>query len=175
VTQPAEWVTVAVLGKTRGNRGELTAFALTSKPERFQDLQQVYLFAPKAPGTAVRMEVEETWFHSGTLIFKFRGVDSIADAELWVGSEVRVPFAERAALEEGEYFQSDLIGCQVFDRKTGELLGEVGGWEDGGGAGLLVVGHLLIPFARKICVEINPGARRIAVELPEGLKDLNRT
>jgi ribosomal 30S subunit maturation factor RimM len=38
-----------------------------------------------------------------------------------------------------------------------------------------VVGEdLMIPFARAICVEIDPAARRIAVELPEGLKDLNR-
>jgi 16S rRNA processing protein RimM len=172
---PTEWVTVAVLGKTRGNRGELTAFALTNRPERFQDLQQVYLFTPKAPATAERLEVEETWFHSGTLIFKFRGVDSISDAEPWVGSEVRVPFADRTTLDEGEYFQSDLVGCKVFDRRTGELVGEVTGFDEGGGAGILVVGELLIPFARSICVEIDPAARRIAVELPEGLKDLNRT
>ena len=45
-----------------------------------------------------------------------------------------------------------------------------------GGAGLLVVdGGLMIPFARSICVEIHPAARRIAVELPEGLKDLEPT
>jgi len=37
-----------------------------------------------------------------------------------------------------------------------------------------VNGSLLIPFARSICVEIDPGARRIVVELPDGLKDLNR-
>ena len=43
-------------------------------------------------------------------------------------------------------------------------------------AGLLVVeGGLLIPFARSICVEIDPAAKRIAVELPEGLKELNRS
>jgi ribosomal 30S subunit maturation factor RimM len=38
-----------------------------------------------------------------------------------------------------------------------------------------VDGGLLIPFARSICKQIDPAARRIAVELPEGLKDLNRT
>jgi len=42
------------------------------------------------------------------------------------------------------------------------------------GSGLLMVGELMIPFARKICVDIDPANKRIAVELPEGLKDLNR-
>jgi 16S rRNA processing protein RimM len=160
---------VALLGKPRGNRGEITAFALSSKPERYQALREVFLF-----GSGEKAEVESTWFHDGVLIFKFRGVDTILDAERLSGAEVRIPLSERAPLEENEFFQSDLVGCEVVDRRTGESLGRVTGWEEGGGAGLLAVGELLIPFARAICVEIDPAARRIAVELPEGLKELNK-
>ncbi len=170
----AGWVAVAVLGKTRGNRGEITAFALSSKPERYQQLREVSLF--DASGKLLRTaEVESAWFHSGTLIFKFRGIDSISEAEALARAEVRVPVAERAPLEEGEYFDSDLVGCDVVDRRSGESLGRVTKLEDGGGTGLLVVnGGLLVPFARSICVEIDPAAKRIVVELPEGLRDLNR-
>lgn len=165
----AGWITVAVLGKTRGNRGEITALALSTKPERYQQLREVYLF-----GSGERREVESTWFHGATLIFKFKGIDSISDAERLSGAEVRVPLSERAPLEPGEYFQEDLVGCEVVERGSGQSLGRVTGWEDSGGSGLLVVsGGLLIPFARSICVEIDPPGRRIAVELPEGLKDLN--
>jgi len=32
----------------------------------------------------------------------------------------------------------------------------------------------LIPFARAICVAIEPEARRIVVDLPAGLKELNQ-
>lgn len=163
------WVTVALLGKTRGNRGELTAVSLSSKPERFENLREVWLF-----GAGDRYEVEFTWFHDSTLIFKLRGIDSISDAEKLIGSEVRVPFSERVALDPGEYFETDIVGCEVVDRRTGKSLGIVQEWQDGGGAGVLAVGSLLIPFARSICVEIDPAARRIAVELPEGLEDLNR-
>jgi 16S rRNA processing protein RimM len=175
----AGWVTVAVLGKTRGNRGEITAWALSGKPERYQALEGVYLFGTVenrgTVGAGQRFEVESTWFHQQTLIFKFKGVDTISDAERLTGLEVRVPMSERTPLEPGEFFQSDLVGCEVVDRGTGESLGRVSGWQDSGGPGLLVVeGDLLIPFARAICVEIDPAGRRIAVELPEGLKDLNR-
>jgi 16S rRNA processing protein RimM len=167
----AGWVTIAVLGKTRGNRGEITAWALSSRPERYQSLQEVHLFG----SAGERFEVESTWFHQGTLVFKFRGVDSISDAERLTGLEVRIPLSQRMPLEPGEFFQSDLVGCEVVERRTGESLGRVSDWQDSGGAGLLVVeGNLLIPFARAICVEIDPAARRIAVDLPEGLKDLNR-
>jgi 16S rRNA processing protein RimM len=172
---PGGWVAVALLGKARGNRGEVTALALSGKPDRYQALREVYLSGPGESGAFRRYQVESTWFHNGTLIFKFRGVDTISDAEPLAGAEVCVPMSERALLEPGEFFQSDLMGCEVVDRRTGESLGRVSGWEDAGGAGLLVVeGGLLIPFARAICVEIHPEAKRIAVELPEGLKDLNR-
>lgn len=167
------WVTLAVLGRTRGIRGEITAVPLSGKPDRFEDLRAVSLFT--AGGAVQAAEVESSWFHDRTLILKFRGIDSISQAEPLAGAEVRVPLSERAVLEPDEFFQSDLVGCEVVDRRSGESLGRVGAWQDGGGAGLLELEDgLLIPFARSICVEIDPARRRIAVELPEGLKDVNR-
>ena len=167
------WITIALLGKTRGNRGELTALPLSSKLERYESLQEVFLFGKGDP-----YRVEETWFHGDTLVFKLEGVDSISDAELLHGFEVRVPASQRVTLDENEYFQDDLVGCDVIERATGTSLGQVTAWDDGGGSGLLVVGNgddaLLIPFSRKICVEINPAERRITVDLPEGLRDINR-
>jgi 16S rRNA processing protein RimM len=176
VNQPeAGWVAIAVLGKTRGIRGEVTAVALSSKPERFQQLKDVYLFGGNVVEEGRKFEVESTWFHDGKLIFKFRGIDSISDAETLARAEVRIPLSERTPLEPGEFFESDLIGCDVIERQTGLSLGKVQRWDDSGGCGILVVGDdLLIPFARSICVDIDPAARRITVELPEGLKDLNR-
>jgi 16S rRNA processing protein RimM len=169
----AQWVTVALLGKPRGNRGEVTAEALSSKPDRYQALKDVYVF-PQSPSGRERLAVENVWVHSGVLIFKFVGIDSISEAEKLRGAEVRVPWNERARLEPGEYFQSDLLGCEVVDNRSGAYLGRVTGWDDAGGAGLLVLEDgALIPFARSICVDIDPVRKRIAVDLPEGLKELN--
>lgn len=164
-----DWVTIAVLGRARGNRGELSAFSLT-RPERFEDLEEVFLSPEGA-----RYQVEEAWFHKGRLILKFQDVDTIDAAGQLEGREVRIPLIARMPLEPGEYYQSDLIGCQVVERASGASLGQVTGWQDAGGAGLLEIeGGMLIPFARSICVAIEPEARRILVELPEGLKELNQ-
>jgi 16S rRNA processing protein RimM len=169
----ARWVTVAVLGKPRGNRGEITAEALSSKAERYQSLKEVHLF-PESPPGSEWLTVESVWIHGQALIFKFAGIDSISEAERLRGAEVRVPWSERAPLEPGEYFQSDLLGCEVVDNRSGASLGLVKGWDDAGGSGLLVLeGGAMIPFARSICVDIDPACKRIAVELPEGLKELN--
>jgi 16S rRNA processing protein RimM len=179
VTRP-EWVAIGVLGKTRGNRGELLAVALAGRPERFEGLQRVWLFGgnPAVAG-GTPYEVESVWLHDGRPVLKFRGVDTISDAEMLTGAEIRLPFADRLPLEEGEVYQADLIGCEVLERANGERLGAVTRLQESGGPGLLEVktpdgGELLIPFARSICVEIDVAARRILVELPEGLKELNR-
>jgi 16S rRNA processing protein RimM len=169
----AGWVTLAVLGRARGIRGEVTAVPLSGKPERFQAVREAYLYT--AQGATQPVQVESSWFHDRTLILKFRGIDSMSDAAPLAGAELRVPLSERVALDAGEFFQSDLVGCEVVDRGSGASLGRVAAWQDGGGAGLLELDNgLLIPFARAICVEIDPAARRIAVNLPEGLKDVNR-
>ena len=90
-----DWVAVAQLGKTRGNRGEVTAVSLSSKPERYQALKEVFLFAPGGPAGGEKYEIENTWFHGETLVFKFRGVDTISDAEDLYGREVCIPASER--------------------------------------------------------------------------------
>jgi len=120
------------------------------------------------------MEVENTWMHGDHLIFKFKGVDSISDAEKLAGAEVAIPFEQRAALADDEVYESDLIGCEVFDA-TGRSLGVVADFEETGGTPLLRVGeNLLIPFAKSICTHIDLEGRKITVNLPEGLLDLNQ-
>jgi 16S rRNA processing protein RimM len=165
-----DWVAIALLGKPRGNRGELTALSLSSKPERFDSLERVYLSGHAEPFT-----IEEIWEHKGALVFKFAGVDSISDAERYHGCEVRVPASERAELEPGEYFHSDLIGCDVIDLATGKSIGKVTDLQDAGGGGLLVIeGDILVPFAAGLCKTIDTAQRRIEVQLPDGLLELNR-
>jgi 16S rRNA processing protein RimM len=165
-----EWVTVALLGRARGIRGEITAFAL-SKPERYASLREVFLFPEGS-----RREIESAWFHANRLVLKFRGVDSMSEAELLSGCEVRVPLGQRVVLDSGEYFESDLLGCEVVEREGGASLGRVTALQDAGGSGVLEVeGGLLIPFVRAICVAIEPEAGRIVVDLPAGLKELYQT
>jgi 16S rRNA processing protein RimM len=176
-----EWVTVAVVLKERGNRGEVAAIPLTSQPGRFNELRKVFLFDPQ--GNPLRDEpflLEEAWDHQGRIVLKFEGIDSISQATELRGSEVRIPLEQRAILPDDEYYHSDLLGCEVVDHATGRLIGKVTGWQDHGGPGLLEVsddekkGEILVPFARSICKDIDVARKRIRVDLPEGLLDLNR-
>ena len=165
-----EWISIAVLGRPRGNRGELTAESLSSRPERFSQLKEVRLLQE----SSAIFQVEEVWHHDGALVFRFAGVETISDAEKLRGAEVQVPRSERIELEPGEYFHSDLIGCEVRDRASDRLIGRVTNFEEYGGPPLIQIdgGRVMIPFVKAICVDIQPERKLIRVELPEGLEDL---
>jgi len=177
-----ERVTVARVLRPHGRRGEVAAEILTDFPERLTRLQFVYLWDEKREPRRAR--VQSCWLsqsRGGQAIFHFSGSDSISDAEKLVGLEVQIPMSERFALPDGSYYVTDLIGCEVRDADAREL-GRVRDvqflGEDTAGTPLLVVdapeGELLIPLAREICPNIDVAARRIGVNLPEGLRDLNR-
>jgi 16S rRNA processing protein RimM len=84
-------------------------------------------------------------------------------------------------LSSGNYYVTDLIGCEVRE-KDGASIGPVTDVQFPGegvaGTPILVIdstqGELLIPLAQEICVHVDTGARRIDVLLPEGLRELNR-
>lgn len=177
--EEGEWVAVARLTRAWGRRGELAAVPLSSHPGRFERLAEVRLRGAEGfPGGGPALKVERVRRHGARLIFKFHGVESIGEAEPLRGAEVCIPPGERWPPPPGEWYVSDLIGCEVVDRATGERLGHVTAWLDIGGVGTLEVTgeagpELLVPFAAAICCEIDLEARRITVQLPEGLKELN--
>ena len=167
-----DWVILAVLIRPRGLRGEIVADTLAGGAERYESLDKVTLLDPDGKVKAA-YELEDVWPHQGRLVFKFKGVDSMTDAEAFRGCQVVVGRAERVALEQGAFFYSDLVDCLMVDDQTSEPIGKVVRWVDTGGAGVLEVeGGMLVPFANSICVAIKPDEKLIRVRLPEGLREL---
>lgn len=164
-------VAVGKILRERGRIGELTAEIYSSQPGRAEKLKDVVL---SLAGLKRPVQVERLWYHNGRPVFKFLGIDSISDAEIWRGADLLAPESERARPEPGEYSHADLIGCEIWGPQP---LGIVRGIEDYGSQILLRVektagGEMLVPFAKAICREIDVARKVIRVELPEGLADL---
>ena len=156
----------------QGRRGEVLAEIHTSFPERFAERRELSALA--ADGTRRELQLEEHWFHKGGVVLKFRGVESINDAELLAGMELQVPQEQRVELEAGTAYVSDLVGCEVWNR--GELVGLVADVQFGAGeAPLLVVKgkqEYLVPYAEAFLKRTDLAGRRIEMELPEGLLEV---
>ena len=127
-------------------------------------------------GRRQQLQVEDLWPHKGHLVLKFKGIDSISDAEALVGAELQVPRSQRAQLEAGWSYVSDLAGCKVFDgrREVGVVVDVNFG---AGEAPLLEVRAgkkmLAIPYAEVYLVKVDLAGKRIEMQLPEGLLELD--
>ncbi len=174
-------VIIAEIFREWGIRGELTARSQTDVPGRIESLKSAWL--QLADGSDLPVTLESARPHKGDWLLKFAGVDSISEAEKLRGADLWVPFEERAPLSEGDYYESDLVGCQVRTLGKGQLIGTVTGIERYGGPALLEVNcvtaqdskkgrEILIPFVPAICPKVDLDSREIQVELPEGLMEL---
>lgn len=122
-------------------------------------------------------EIEFSRKQHGRLIVKLRGIHSISEAEGVIGAELAILEKELPSVEDGSFYTFHLKGCEVV-ATDGETLGTVTDVLDGGGTPLLKVdgkdGEILIPFAHAFLRKLDVEHRRIEVELPDGLRDLNR-
>jgi len=175
-TDPSgEFITLARVVKTQGRHGEVAVEVHSDVPDRFAEGMK--LLALEKSGEARRdLEVEGFWPHKGLLVLKFRGVDSMSDAEELIGCELQVAGAERASLEQGWNYVSDLVGCVVLDHGL-----EIGRIEDvqfgAGEAPLLIVGaggkKFDVPFAEAYLDAVDMSQRQVRMNLPEGMLEIN--
>ena len=104
---------------------------------------------------------------------KFEGVDSREDAEAVRGT-LYIPGDEARSLEEGEFWEHDVVGCTVVDVSDREI-GTVTAVVPGTAQDLLEIeseNHThLVPLVGEIVVSVDTGLRRVVVDPPEGLFD----
>jgi len=174
-----EFVTLARILKTQGRRGEVAVEVHSDVPGRMQPGMRVFALAKDS--SRRELQIEDAWPHKNYVVLKFVGVDSISDAEPLVGSELQVPLGERASLERGAVYVSDLIGCTVLDCRRENRGREIGVVKDvrfgAGEAPLLVVGsgktEHEIPYAQEFLKQVDLERKRIEMNLPEGLLEVN--
>jgi len=175
-----DFITLARVVKTQGRHGEVAAEIHSDVPDRFAAGMKLFalLKAERAAEKAARreLEVENLWPHKGLVVLKFRSVDSMNDAELLIGSELQVPGTERAELERGWTYVSDLIGCVVVDH--GHEIGRIEDVQFGAGeAPLLIVAsagkRFDVPFAQAYLEGVDIAQRQVCMNLPEGMLEIN--
>ena len=171
-----EFITLARIVKTQGRHGEVAAEMHSDVPGRFAAGMKLFALS-KEEASRRELQVEDLWPHKGLIVLKFRGVDSMNDAELLIGSELQVPGAERADLGPGWNYVSDLIGCVVLDH--GREIGRIEDLQFGAGeAPLLIVATSAgkkfdVPFAEAYLESVDTARRQVRMNLPEGLLEVN--
>jgi 16S rRNA processing protein RimM len=186
-----DFITLARVVKTQGRVGEVVVELHSDIPDRLT--ANLRVFALATDGVRRELNIEEVWPHQGRTVVKFRNLDSISDAQALVGCEIQVPLSERAALEYGWTYVSDLVGCTLFDGDR-----QIGTIEDvqfgAGEAPLLTVRaasdralkaksvagkkasdakEYEIPFAEAYLEKVDLDQKRVHMRLPEGMLEIN--
>lgn len=169
------FITVAKVTRTQGRKGEVAAALFTDFPERFASRKKLFAFDER--GRRSVLELEDHWLHKGGVVLKFAGVDTISQAETLIGSEIQIRVEERAVLEDGSVYLSDLAGCVVTDH--GREIGKIKDVTFGAGeAPLLVIQRndgreSLVPFAWEYIARLAPEGKRLEMNLPDGMLELD--
>jgi len=170
-----EFITLARVVKTQGRHGEVAVEVHSDVPDRFTE--RMKLQAQDRSEGRRELQVESLWPHKGLVVLKFRGIDSISDAEGLIGAELQVPRVERAGLEQGWTYVSDLAGCTLVD--NGQELGTIEDVQFGAGEAplLVVVGKtgkkFDVPFAEAYLEAVDTTRKQVRMKLPEGLLEIN--
>jgi 16S rRNA processing protein RimM len=170
-----EFITLARVVKTQGRHGEVAAEMHSDVPDRFTEGMKLSALG-KSGDERRELEIESLWPHKGLLVLKFCGVESISDAQALIGSELQVPCSDRAKLEQGWNYVSDLVGCLVFDH--GAEIGRIEAVHFGTGeAPLLVIaarGRMFdVPFAEAYLEAVDVAHRQVRMNLPEDMLEIN--
>lgn len=171
-SEPRFLVVGQVIG-AHGVGGELKVQVLSEDPHRFGRMEQVYIGLEEAePEPRV---LERFRLHKGNALLKLAGCDDRDAAALLRGYLLQVPIEDAIPLEEGEYYEYQILGLEAWT-VSGEHLGKVVEVLVTGANDVYVVhgtypGHreILIPALESVVLEIDLEADRMLVELPEGL------
>ena len=165
-----DMVLVGTIARPHGIRGQVVINPETDFVEQ--------RFAPGATlWTRDReLTIASMRLQGGRPVVGFEGFARIEDVEGLAGVELRVPESELQPLQEGSYYQHQLVGC-VVETLSGASVGTVQRVDGGAAGSLLVVagerGEVLVPMVASICVTIDVEARRIVIDPPDGLLELN--
>ncbi len=183
----SDWLTLARIVRPQGRRGEVLCDLLTDFPGQFTGGFAVSLLRPD--GTRTPATIDAHWLpvgrSAGRVVLQITGISDISAAETLAKCDVQIPQEQRIGLDDGTFYVTDLVGCTLADGAN-----EIGVVQDlhfpynadgkilPDAAALFVVqrpngDEVMIPFANAFIRSIDVAAKRIEMNLPTGLVEMN--
>ena len=155
---------------TFGIKGFVKVNPWVNDVTRFDNLKKVYI---KIRKSLKELEIEEVKYHKNQVLLKFKGVETVEQAEMLRNSILEIDRKDAIPLEEGEYFIADLLESEVYTDE-GEKLGIVEDIFNTGSNDIYVVKNelgksILLPRIKDVFKEIDVENKKIIVHLIEGL------
>ena len=165
-----EKLEVGQIVNTFGIKGFVKIYPYVNDIKRFDDLKTVYV---KIKNEQKILEIEEVKYQKNMVLVKFKGIETVEEANKLRNYYVEIDRKDAIPLEEGEYFIADLLGLDVYI-DTGEKLGVLEDIYNTGSSDIYVVKNelgkqFLLPYIDEVIKKIDLENGRITVHLIEGL------
>ncbi len=178
---PDRLILVGRVGRTHGVRGEMKVVPETDDPQRFADLDRLFIGTSAAEARPVQVDGVRFQYPKGrtVVLLSLAGVESLEAAEGLRNEQLFANPDDLPALADGEAYLHDLIGFEVVRLddagEPADVLGTIRDFYEG--AQLLIAvarpdgGDVLLPDVDEFVVRLDLDARRFYVRPPEGLFD----
>ena len=161
--------------KPHGIKGELKVKSVSPFPERFKDLEKIYI-KQEALNT---YSIERVRIANKYIYLKLVEVISRNEAELLRECEILVEKKDLISLSADEYFIHDLVGCDIV-AENGEELGKLIDVMQMTSNDVYVIRsqegkEILLPAIKDVIKNIDIKTRKIKIHLINGLRDSSLT
>ena len=154
-------------------KGELLAKLDTDEPDLYDNLDAIFI---DLRGNLVPFFIESSQLHKSDLLrLKFEDVDTEADADALIKTELYLPLDLLPKLDGDKFYFHEVIGFKIKDKNFGDV-GILKGINDSTAQALFEVDkdgvEILIPMNDEFIVKVDRKNKIIEVNTPEGLIDL---
>jgi 16S rRNA processing protein RimM len=162
-------ICVARIGAAHGTAGEVRLWPFTARAEA------VAAYGPLQTADGTRaFEIEAIRPGRDCLVARLKGVTDRATAERLRNTDLYAPRERLPDLAAEEFYHADLIGLSAED-KAGRAIGVVIAVHNFGAGDILEIAPAaggetaMVPFSAAAVPSVEVAARRIVLELPDGL------
>lgn len=155
---------------TFGIKGQIKVKPFTDDIRRFDNLKEVYV---EKNNTKKKYEIEEVKYHKDMVLIKFKGIETVEQAEKLKNSYVTISRDSTEELEEDRYYIVDLLGLEVYTDEQ-ILLGILEDIFNTGSNDIYVVKssdgkQILLPAIKDVVKNIDIENKKITVHIIPGL------
>ena len=159
-----DYLLLGEIVRPQGIRGEVKVRHYTDDPDRFYDLEVVFL---KRGENYDELNVEDARVQGDDVYLKLEGIDDRNEAEKLRNIQLWVDRDNAVELGEDEVFIADILGAKAFDTK-GNQLGVLKDVLTPGGVDVFVLktpkGTLMFPALKEVLLEMNADEGRLVLD-----------
>ncbi len=166
-----KYLEIGQIVNTFGIKGMVKIKPFTENTKkRFDNLKKVYI---KTKKEKKEYEIEEIKYHKEMVLAKFKGIETIEEAEKFRNSYLLINRENEKPLEKGTYYIVDMVGLEVYTDE-GDKLGILDDIFNSGSSDIYVVKNelgkqILLPAIKEVIKNIDMENRKITVHLIKGL------